>query len=140
VKHFTILAIQDGKWVLPDSEESLALLGDSDPDYDAVAFAVRNLGFIKLQILPESIMEIEVHPRNVGARAVQAVQEQLLLTSQIKLFVIKYLDQRWRSEISPSVEHTIKRLSELCTSPSVGSLRQQKSALSFSAPSSRTYM
>ena len=121
MKHFTILAIPDGKWVLPDSEEFFALLGDSDPDYDAAAFAVRNLGFIKLQILPGSTMEIEVHPRNVGFRTVQAVQEQLLLTSQIKLFVIKYLDRRWRSEISPSGEHTIRRLSELCA-PSAGQL------------------
>jgi hypothetical protein len=121
VKYFTILAIPDGKWVLPDSEEFLALLGDPDPDYDAAAFAVRNLGFIKLQILSGSTMEIEVHPRNVGFRTVQAVQEQLLLTSQIKLFVIKYLDRRWRSEISPSVEHTIRRLSELCA-PSTGQL------------------
>jgi hypothetical protein len=103
--------------VLPDSDEFLALLGDPDPDYDAAAFAVRNLAFIKLHILPQSIMEIEVHPRNVGFRAIQAVQEQLLLTSQIKLFVIKYLDRRWQSEISPSVEHTIRRLSELCADP-----------------------
>ena len=121
MKYFTILAIPDGKWVLPDSDEFLALLGDSDPDYDAAAFAVRNLGFIKLQIFPGSTMEIEVHPRNVGFRAVQAVQEQLLLTSQIKLFVIKHLDRRWRSEISPSVEYTIRRLSELCA-PSAGQL------------------
>jgi len=121
MKYFTILAIPDGKWVLPDSDEFLALLGESDPDYDAAAFAVRNLGFIKLQILPGSTMEIEVHPRNVGFRAVQAVQQQLLLTSQIKLFVIKHLDRRWRSEISPSVEHTIRRLSELCA-PSTGQL------------------
>jgi hypothetical protein len=114
VKHFTILASPDGKWALPDSDELLDLLGDPDPDYDAVAFAVKNLGFIKLRILPQSVMEIEVHPRNVGFRAVQAVQEQLLLSSRVKLYVIKYLDQTWRSEISPSVDHTIRRLSELC--------------------------
>ena len=115
VKRFTILADPDGKWVFPDSDEFLALLDDPDPDYAAVAFAVINLGFIKLEILPQSFMEIEVHPRNVGFRAVQAVEEQLLLTSQIKLFVIKYLDRgSWRSAILPSVEHTIRRLSQLC--------------------------
>jgi hypothetical protein len=77
VKRFTILADPDGKWVFPDSDEFLALLDDPDPDYAAVAFAVINLGFIQLEILPQSFMEIEVHPRNVGFRAVQAVEEQL---------------------------------------------------------------
>ena len=65
--HFTILATPNGKWVFPDSDEFLAFLGDPDPDYDAAAFAVRNLGFIKLQFLPQ-IIEIEVHSRNVGFR------------------------------------------------------------------------
>src|SRR3954454_22423510 len=109
---FTLLVTPDGKWVLPDTEEFLVLLGDPEPDYDAAAFAARNLGFVKLQILPQS-MEIELHPRSVGYRAVRAVQEQLRLSAGGKLFVIKYLDQQWRYETSSSIEHTIRRLGEI---------------------------
>ena len=53
-------------------------LGDPTPDYDAIAFAVKNLGFIKFQIIEQSIIEIELHPRTVELPALLAVQQQLL--------------------------------------------------------------
>ena len=46
-----MLVTPDGRWVLPNTEEFLAVLGDAAPDYDAISFAVKNLGFIKLQII-----------------------------------------------------------------------------------------
>jgi len=113
MEHFTMIATGEGRWVLPDSEEFLSALGDFSPDYDAAAFAVRNLGFIRFQILDRLVIEIELHPRNVASPALMAVQEQLR-KSAIKLFRIKYLDTEWRSEISSSAEHTIARLAELC--------------------------
>lgn len=99
--------------MLEDSTEFRAALGDPDPDYDAAQFAVKNLGFIKFQILDASIVEIELHPRNVGLPALLAVQQQLL-SSQVRLFRIKYFDTSWRSEIMTAAEPTISRLSELC--------------------------
>src|SRR5437764_4536406 len=42
VKPLTMLATPDGKWVFPNSAEFFAALGDSDPDYDALAFAFKN--------------------------------------------------------------------------------------------------
>ena len=65
MQHFTMLVTPDGEWVSPDSPEFFAALGDPNPDYDAVAFAVKNLGFIKFQVIQHSIVEIELHPRNV---------------------------------------------------------------------------
>ena len=41
MKPLTMLATPDGKWVFPNSAEFFAALGDSDPDYDAIAFAVK---------------------------------------------------------------------------------------------------
>src|SRR5205085_5705245 len=70
-------------------------------------------GFIKFQVLDSSIVEIELHPRNVELPELLAVQQQLL-SSQVKLFRIKYFDTAWHSEIMMSVEPTISRLSELC--------------------------
>jgi hypothetical protein len=108
-----MLATPDGEWLLPDTPEFLAALGDPEPDYDSTAFAVKNLGFVKFQVFGQSIAEIELHPRNVELPALLAAQQQVI-SSQVKLFRIKYFDTDWRSEISSSAEHIIGRLSELC--------------------------
>lgn len=113
VKRLTMLVTPEGQWVIEDSAEFLAALDDSDPDYDSTSFAVRNLGFIKFQILDGSIIEIELHPRNVELPALLAVQQQLF-SSKVRLFRIRYFDLSWRSEIMTSSEAAILRLSELC--------------------------
>jgi hypothetical protein len=113
VERLTMLVTPDGRWVFPNSEEFLALLGDNAPDYDAISFAVKNLGFIKFQIIGQSIIEIDLHPRNVELPALLATQQQVL-SCRIDLFRIQHFDTRWHSEISSSPEHTIARLSELC--------------------------
>lgn len=113
VKQLTMLVTGDGKWVLPNSEEFLAALGDPNPDYDAAGFAVRNLGFVKLQVFDRTVTEIELHPRTVELPALIAL-EQLLDEVGTNLFRIKYLEDDWHSEISSSAEHTKARLRELC--------------------------
>jgi hypothetical protein len=113
VKRLTMLVTTDGQWVLEDSAEFLAALGDPNPDYDAASFAVKNLGFVKFQVLDGSIVEIELHPRNVQLPALLAVQQQLL-SSQVGLFRVKYFETTWHSEIMISSERAIARLSELC--------------------------
>jgi hypothetical protein len=113
VKRLIMLVTPDGRWVIEDSAEFLAALGDTDPDYDAALFAVKNLGFIKFQILEGSLVEIELHPRNVQLPALLAVQQQIL-SSRAKLFRIKYFETSWLSEITSSSERAISRLAELC--------------------------
>src|SRR6516165_1235498 len=98
-----MLLTSEGQWVFEDSAEFLAALGDPNPDYDAASFAVKNLGFIKFQILDGSIVEIELHPRNVQLPALLAVQQQLV-SSEVRLFRIKYFDTVWRSEIMTAAE------------------------------------
>jgi hypothetical protein len=114
LNELTMLVTAEGDWVLPGSEGFLAALRDPDPDYDAVGFAVRNLGFIKFQVLDRLVTEIELHPRNVDPRALFAVERQLSAVAT-QLFRIRYLDSEWHSEISASAEHTLARLRELCT-------------------------
>lgn len=113
MNRLTMLVTDDGKWVLEDSPEFYTALDDFEPDYDAGAFAVKNLGFIKFQVLDSSIIEVELHPRNVELAALLAVQQQLL-SSQVKLFRIKYLEHSWNSEIYCSSELVVARLAELC--------------------------
>jgi hypothetical protein len=113
VNRLTMFVTPEGKWVLEDSAEFRAALGDPEPDYDDKLFAVKNFGFIKFQIFEDSIIEIELHPRNVELPALLAIQQQLL-SSKVKLFRIKYLDTSWKSEIMCSPELAVSRLSELC--------------------------
>lgn len=114
MQRVAMLATPDGEWVFEDSPEFLAALGDPDPDYDAALFAVKNLGFIRFEMLGNSVIEIELHPRNVALPALLAVQEQLQ-SSRIKLFRIKYFTTVWQSEIFPAAERAMLRLSALCT-------------------------
>jgi hypothetical protein len=116
VQRLTMLVTPEGQWVFPNTAEFHAALGDPNPDYDAVGFAVKNLGFIKFDIIEKSIIEIELHPRNVELPALLAVQQQLL-SSEINLFRIKYFENEWRSEISSTAEHAVERLSQLAAPP-----------------------
>ena len=113
MKRLSKLVTPDGRWVSAGSAEFLAVLGDFNPDYDALAFAIKNLGFIRFETLSDSIVEIELHPRNVVLPALLAAQQELM-SAPVRLFRIKYLDDTWHSEISASPEQAIARLSELC--------------------------
>jgi len=113
VKRLTMLVTPDGRWVLEDSAEFLAALGDPKPDYDAASFAVTNLGFVKFQMLDQSVIEIELHPHTVELPALLAVQQQLV-TSTVRLFRIRYLTTSWQSEILSAPDLAVSRLSELC--------------------------
>src|SRR5579863_8491750 len=116
VQRLTMLVTPEGQWVFPNTAEFYTALGDPNPDYDATAFAVKNLGFIKFEVIEKSIIEIELHPRNVELPALLAVQQQLL-SSDIKLFRIKYFNDTWQSEISSTAEHAVERLSQLAAPP-----------------------
>lgn len=113
MNQLVLMATPNGKWVLPASDEFLGALGDPNPDYDGPGFAIRNLGFIKLQMLDHTLIEIELHPRNVAQPALRAVIDQVM-AAELKLFRIKYLKGGWQSEIAASPEHAAARLKELC--------------------------
>src|ERR1700759_4300491 len=112
VNRLTMLVSAEGTWMLEDSAEFRVALGDPEPDYDGAAFAVKNLGFIKFQVLDNSIIEIDLHPHNIEIPALLAVQQQIL-TSKVKLFRLKYFDASWKSEIICPAELAGARLSEL---------------------------
>jgi hypothetical protein len=113
VKRLTMLVTPDGQWVVENSGEFFAALDDPDPDYDAVSFAVKNQGFIKFQILDQSVIEVELHPYTVELPALLAVQQQLI-TSNVALFRIRFFTSSWQSEILSDRDLAISRLSELC--------------------------
>jgi hypothetical protein len=124
VNRLTMLVTPAGHWVLENSVEFFAALGDIDPDYDAVSFAVKNLGFVKFQIHDQSIIEIELHPYAVELPALLAVQQQLT-TSNVRLFRIRYFTTSWQSEILSDRDLAISRLSELCAPKFVPSAKDR---------------
>jgi hypothetical protein len=109
----TTLITPDGDWVSPGDAEFHTMIGDGEPDYDSVGFAVRNLGFVQIKMVDKSIIEVEFCPRNVEFPALLVAQQQVQ-SAPVGLYRIKYFDGGWHSEISSSAEHTITRLSELC--------------------------
>jgi hypothetical protein len=113
MQRLTMLVTPDAQWVLPESPEFFEALDDPKPDYDAIAYAVKNLGFIKFQVLGGSIVEVELHPQNVELPALLAIQQEII-RSEVNLFRIKFFDTAWRSEISSSREQVVARLSEIC--------------------------
>jgi hypothetical protein len=114
VEATTLLVTPEGQWVCEDSAEFFGALGDPEPDYDAAAYAVKNLGFIRFQVLGDSVAEIELHPRHVEFPALLAAQQRVL-SLRVKLFRLKYLEMSWKSEITSSAEGAVARLSALCT-------------------------
>ncbi|MGA8755484.1 MAG: hypothetical protein WB611_04015 [Stellaceae bacterium] len=124
MNRLSMLVTPDGQWVLAGSDEFLAALGDPDPDYDATSFAVKNLGFIKFQILEQSLIEIELHPSTVELAALLAVQQKLL-RSAVRLFRVKYFENSWHSEIFPAAELAVTRLSELCAPKFLPSIHER---------------
>ena len=58
MQNLVMLATSEGQWVSPGTAEFFAALGDSDPDHDSLSFAVKNLGFIKFEVLDQSIAQI----------------------------------------------------------------------------------
>ena len=109
-----MLVTPDAEWLPSGSPDFFAALGDPDPDYDAELFAIKNLGFIRFSVIQQSILEIELHPRNTSLLALLAVQERIQ-SAPVRLFRIKHFDVDWQSEITSSAERAIKRLSELAS-------------------------
>jgi hypothetical protein len=107
-----LLVGPDGDWMRENSPEFLAEFGDSDPDYDATLFAVKNLGFIKC-MWDDLFIEITVHPRNVELSTLHAVLN-VLSSSRAKLFRIRHFGQDWAQETVSSAREAISRMFELC--------------------------
>jgi hypothetical protein len=114
VNRLSMFITPEGEWVFEGSAEFLTALGDPEPNYDSVRFAVTNLGFIRFCTFEDAVTEIELHPRNVELAALLSVQQQLL-SQPVKLIRIKYFDNEWHSEIIASREQAIARLAELCS-------------------------
>ena len=125
----TFLVSPEGRWLPEGSQEFLREVGDLDPDYDAAMFAVKNLGFIKVEIITELVVSITLHPSNVDLNSLIAVNH-VLSKSTARAFCIRFLTTRWEREILPNAERAFERLHDLY---SLAHLEDHRSSERFSA-------
>lgn len=125
----TFLVSPEGRWLPEGSREFLREVGDLDPDYDAEMFAVKNLGFIKVEIISDLVVSITLHPSNVDLNSLIAVNH-VLSKSIARAFCIRFLTTRWEREILPSAERAFERLHDLY---SLAHLEDHRSSERFSA-------
>jgi hypothetical protein len=125
----TFLVSPEGRWLPEGSQEFLREVGDLDPDYDAAMFAVKNLGFIKVEIITDLVVSITVHPSTVDLNSLIAVNH-VLSKSTARAFCIRFLTTRWEREILPSAERAFERLHDLY---SLAHLEDHRSSERFSA-------
>jgi hypothetical protein len=125
----TFLVSPEGRWLPEGSPEFLREVGDLDPDYDAAMFAVKNLGFIKVEIITELVVSITLHPSNVDLNSLIAVNH-VLSKSTARAFCIRFLTTRWEREILPNAERAFERLHDLY---SLAHLEDHRSSERFSA-------
>jgi hypothetical protein len=113
VNEATMLVTSDGKHILPESDKFFIRLRDLAPGHDAADFAVRRLGFIKLQLLDRRVGFVELQPQNVDQRALAAAERWIGEHSGAR-FLIKRPDLEARAQIAISPEDAIAQLRALC--------------------------
>ena len=108
----TSILSPEGEW-LADGAALAAAIGCRDADFDVVGFAVRNLGYLRFEIVENILLEIEFHPPHVSRRAIAAAQERIAI-SPPGIFRLRHLEQEWRTELLMSPRQAALRLEELC--------------------------
>jgi hypothetical protein len=119
VQLVSMLATAEGQWIGADSRELLAYLGDPNPDFDAAAFAVRNLGFVRYDSFPGKFAQITLFPKRVSPLALAAAQERVASGETSIVFRVDYLDHEtktWRQELAMNAREAVGRLNRLCGS------------------------
>jgi hypothetical protein len=109
----TALISPQGAW-FPGSGPALnEAIGYPDAAFDAAAFAVRNLGYIKFETIENILLDIEFDPHHV-APAGLALAQAHLAASLHRLVRLRYFSREWLTEVAVSADQAARRLSELC--------------------------
>lgn len=109
----TLLITPAGAWISGDSPALHHAIGYPEADFDAVGFAVRNLGYIKLETVEDLLLDLEFHPLHVSRLAHDAAQQHLS-EAHHRLVRLRYLAEEWRTELAVNAEQAARRLGELC--------------------------
>src|SRR6185312_15388873 len=105
-----------GHWFLENDPRLRTTIGFDDPAVDAIGYAVRNMGFIKVAVRSPSVIRVTLHPRNAVQDTVKAVADFLAARGHGE-FSLEHLSEEWRVETFSSGAAAAARLSELSGSP-----------------------
>src|SRR5258708_6673337 len=93
------------------SPEFLKRLGDDNPDYDAVDYAVRNLGYIALRRHADSV-RITCRPEFVSPVSLVGLL-YVLVDLHPRRVALTLFSDTWRTEIVASVDDAMARIEAL---------------------------
>jgi len=103
-----------GEWFRDNDPRLAEAVGFADPALDAIGYALRNMGFIKVTFREAGTVCIVLHPRNTEAAAVGSVTKRIE-TIDVGRFEIRYLgEEGWVSETHAGALAAATRLRKLC--------------------------
>jgi hypothetical protein len=103
-----------GEWFTEDDARLLDEIGFSDPAIDAIGYAIRNLGFVRVSFNKPGLVAIELHPRNCDPAAIQSVAKRIQ-TIDLGRFEVRHLvDDGWVADVFPTGTAAVAKIRALC--------------------------
>jgi hypothetical protein len=103
-----------GEWLREADPRLKAEIGFTDPTLDAIGFAVRNLGYVKVSLGEPGTATIALHPRNAGSAAILSVVQRLERMDLAGVELRTLGDEGWVSEGFPNGAAALRRMKTLC--------------------------
>ncbi len=104
-----------GEWLRETDPRLRSEIGFTDPKIDAVGYAVRNMGYVKVSFGdPAGTLTVTFHPRNVGAAAITSVVQRIEGTHPKRVDLQHLGDEGWISESFLNSTAALRRMRTLC--------------------------
>jgi hypothetical protein len=105
---------QKGEWLRESDPRLAAEIGFADAKIDAIGFAVRNMGFVRVAFGDPGSLTIAFHPRNAEASAVNSLVKRVEAMT-VKQIELRFLtEDKWLGEIFASGPEAMRRVRMLC--------------------------
>jgi hypothetical protein len=104
-----------GDWLREADPRLATEIGFTDPKLDAIGFAVRNMGFVRVVFCGPGVLTIALHPRNVEAPAANSLVNRIdgLIVKEVNLRFLS--EDKWLGEVFASAEPARRRIRTLCS-------------------------
>jgi hypothetical protein len=103
-----------GEWLRETDPRLRSEIGFTDPKIDAIGYAVRNMGYVKVSFGDANVLTVAFHPRNAGAAAIQSVAQRIEGTAPKRVDLRHIGDEGWVSESFLNSTAAVRRMKTLC--------------------------
>jgi hypothetical protein len=103
-----------GEWLREADPRLAAEIGFSDTKIDAVGFAVRNMGFVRVAFGDPGTLTIAFHPRNAEPTAINSLLKRIEAMNVRQIDIRFLAEDKWQSEMFTSGPHAMRRIRMLC--------------------------